>query len=83
MELPYSKCITTNFLTRNCRETPLSFVRPTERAWRPIERPIVISDDDEGPTYSSVKLTRPGTIATNNKPQSKFLYLFPIIYIPY
>ena len=72
MELPFSRCVTTDFLTRRCREVPLSFVRATDRAWRPVDPPIVISDDDEGPTYTSVKLTRPGTAANNFKPQSKF-----------
>ena len=72
MELPYSKCVTTDFMSRNCRSVPLSFIRPVERAWRPITQPILISDDEENaqPVYSSMKITRPGTIATDFMPQS-------------
>ena len=75
MELPYSKCVTTDFLSRNCRSIPLSFARPVERAWRPITQPILISDDDEDvqPAYSSMKISRPGIVAPDFLPHSKWI----------
>ena len=71
-------------MSRACRLVPLSFQRATDRAWRPITHPILISDDEESqPEYTSMKLTRPGTVATNYRSQSKFftLNLKDIIYL--
>ena len=62
-------------MSRSCRAQPLSFTSPVQRGWRPSNLPVVIIPDDDMPTshYSSLKVTRPGTLATDFEPISKCL----------
>ena len=73
MQLPFSRCITTDFMTRKSRAEPLSFGKSIQRGWRPANLPVVVSPlpTSNQPEYSSLKVTRPGTSATDFEPVSK------------
>ena len=73
MQLPYSRCITTDFMIRKSRAQPLSFDKSIQRGWRPTNLPVVVapSNNPENPEISSLKVTRPGTSATDFEPVRK------------
>ena len=73
MQLPFSRCITTDFMSRSCRAQPLSFSSPIQRGWRPSNLPVLVvpNVDNSLAEYSSLKVTRPGTSATDFEPVSK------------
>ena len=60
-------------MSRSCRAQPLSFDSPIQRGWRPSNLPVLVTPAAENASseYSSLKVTRPGTSATDFEPVRK------------